>query len=212
MELLFLFKGLVLGLAVGTPLGPVGAICISRTLDHGAKAGLATGFGAALADGVYTLLASIGLFKIGHLLADLQLWLQLVGGSILLIVAGYLWWRHWQPTHAAEARQHTLLYIASGLFLTLTSPTTILSFLLFFTTLGLEAAPGVSALTAMLCGVVAGSMVWWSVLSLSLERLGQMFSARTIRHINLTAAGLVGMFACYALAQGAVGLSLQSYH
>ena len=209
MELLFLFKGLLLGLAVGTPLGPVGALCISRTLDHGARAGLATGFGAALADGVYTILASIGLFKVGHVLADLQLWLQLVGGGILLIVAGCLWWRHWQPQHTQEAKQHDVFYILSGLFVTLTSPTTILSFLLFFTSLGIQAPPGLSAMVAMLCGVIAGSMVWWVTLSLSLERLGQMFSATTVRAINLTAAGLVGLFAFYALAQGIVGFSLQ---
>lgn len=82
--LLFFFKGLAIGLAIAAPVGPIGVLCIQRSLHDGFKIGLMTGLGAALADGFYGLVAALGLTAISSLLITQQFWIRLIGGLFLL--------------------------------------------------------------------------------------------------------------------------------
>src|SRR6185295_11026735 len=83
MLALFL-KGLIIGFAIAAPVGPIGVLCIQRSLHDGFKIGLMTGFGAALADGTYGLIAGFGLTALSSLLIDHQFWIRLIGGLFLL--------------------------------------------------------------------------------------------------------------------------------
>src|SRR3990167_10844249 len=83
MTMLFL-KGLLIGFAIAAPVGPIGVLCIQRSLHDGFKVGLMTGLGAALADGTYGLIAGFGLTAISSLLVAQQFWIRVIGGLFLL--------------------------------------------------------------------------------------------------------------------------------
>src|SRR5205085_8581760 len=79
----FFFKGLVLGFAIAAPVGPIGVLCIRRSLAEGQAAGLATGLGAATADALYGCVAAFGLTVISSFLVQQRFWLGLIGGGFL---------------------------------------------------------------------------------------------------------------------------------
>src|SRR5690349_8507582 len=82
--LIFFLKGLLIGLAIAAPVGPIGILCIQRSLQEGFKIGLFTGLGAAMADGTYGLMAGFGLTAISSLLVSYQFWIRILGGLFLL--------------------------------------------------------------------------------------------------------------------------------
>ncbi len=85
MELLdTLFRGLVIGFSIAAPVGPVGVLCIRRTLANGRSAGFLSGLGAASADALYWCVAALGLTSVSGFLVDQQLLLRHVGGAFLL--------------------------------------------------------------------------------------------------------------------------------
>src|SRR5579872_5676039 len=79
-------KGLIIGFAIAAPVGPIGVLCIQRSLHDGFKVGLMTGLGAAFADGVYGLIAGFGLTAISSLLIAHKFWIQIIGGLFLIYV------------------------------------------------------------------------------------------------------------------------------
>ncbi len=84
MEMSFLAKGLIIGFAVAAPVGPIGILCIRRTLEFGRFSGFVSGLGAALADTLYGVVAAFGLTLISDLLLAGQFWLRLFGGIFLI--------------------------------------------------------------------------------------------------------------------------------
>ena len=83
MEIGFLIRGLIIGFSIAAPVGPIGVLCIRRTLAEGRAAGLISGLGAATADAIYGCIAGFGLTFISNLLIDQQMWLRLFGGAFL---------------------------------------------------------------------------------------------------------------------------------
>jgi len=124
MSVLLFGKGILLGLAIAAPLGPIGALCISRTLERGFWAGVAGGLGTALADGAYALMAAAGFAAFAVLLDTISIPLQLLGGAFLL----WLGWKSFQPKPPATAARvgaRDLLSTTGATFLlTITNPAT----------------------------------------------------------------------------------------
>src|SRR5688572_22097848 len=83
MDLSFLYRGLIIGFSIAAPVGPIGVLCIRRTLAESRALGLATGLGAAVADGFYGIVAAFGLTAISDLLVRQENWLRLLGGIFL---------------------------------------------------------------------------------------------------------------------------------
>ncbi|MCB6177504.1 LysE family translocator [Rhodobacter sp. Har01] len=197
------WKSLLLGLAVAAPLGPIGALCINRTLDRGFRAGVAGGLGTALADALYASLAAAGFAAFASLLARVQLPLMVAGGLFLLwLGAQSLRPRPARP--AAQVGARDLLGTTAATFaLTMANPMTILSFAALFAGLGLAAAAGPGAAMLVVAGVFCGSMLWWVLLSggvaLARHRLPPAFALWTAR---ASGAVLIG-FAVWALVSAA---------
>ena len=166
MDVSYLARGLVIGFAIAAPVGAIGLLCIRRTLADGRLAGFVSGLGAATADAFYGAVAALGLTAVSAAIVDHQDVVRLVGGVFLC----YLGVRTALSQPAAEARSGSARGLAaaygSTLALTLTNPTTILSFAAVFAGLGLGAAAGdrLSALL-MVLGVFLGSGLWWLILS-----------------------------------------------
>ena len=155
-----LLSGIAVGFAVAMPVGPIGVLCIKRSLKEGVFAGLATGLGAATADASYGLLVALGVSFSG-LLAQAEA-LQL-GGGILIVLLGFNSLRgFFKPLPTAEAPSRGLLAAWLGTYLlTLTNPMTILAFVGLIAGLGTASAAGPFMLVL---GVFLGSLLWWMIL------------------------------------------------
>jgi threonine/homoserine/homoserine lactone efflux protein len=201
MDISFLFRGLVIGFSIAAPVGPIGVLCIRRTLTEGRASGLVSGLGAATADAVYGSIAGFGLTLISGFLVDQQTWLRLIGGAFLC----YLGIRTLLATPAegaAPVKGNGLVgAYASTLFLTLTNPLTILSFAAIFAGLGLASTSGsyISAATLVL-GVFVGSAAWWLLLSGGVSLLRSRFGARAMRWVNRISGGIITIFGVLALS------------
>ena len=84
MRIVFFLKGLLLGISIAAPIGPIGLLCIQRTIAHGRKSGLVSGLGAATADGFYGMVAGLGLTAVAAIPMSVQVWVRLIGGAFLL--------------------------------------------------------------------------------------------------------------------------------
>jgi threonine/homoserine/homoserine lactone efflux protein len=185
------WRGALLGFAIAAPVGPIGLLCIQRTLTAGRLHGLVSGLGAATADALYGCVAGFGLTLIATFLVDQRLWLGLAGGLFLC----YLGVRTFQTPpvlRAAQVQTNTLLgAYGSILFLTLTNPMTILSFVAIFSGLGLANRQGdYLAASLLVLGVFCGSAAWWLLLSSGVSFLRGRITPQILRWINRI-AGLV---------------------
>ncbi len=176
-----LLKGLILGFSIAAPVGPIGVLCIRRSLVHGRLAGFLSGLGAATADGLYGLLAAFGLAAALNNVNQASGWLvglRIVGGLFL----GYLAIKTMfsRPASAAATAQADNLWAmyASTLFLTLTNPMTILSFATVFAGLGITAYGWDSVW--LVVGVTLGSALWWLLLSGGVSLLRERVQGYTI--------------------------------
>lgn len=199
MELLLFARSLLLGLAIAAPLGPIGALCINRTLERGFWAGVAGGLGTAFADAIYASLAAIGFSTFAVALAVIDSPLKLLGGLFML----WLGWKSMMPKPpraAAEVGARDLFgTIAATFVLTITNPMTILAFAAMFAALGLTDTPGAFNAAIVVTGVFAGSLLWWFVLSggvvIARRRLPPEFSKWVSRLSGLVLIG----FGLYSL-------------
>ncbi len=174
-ELPLVLRGLMIGFSIAAPVGPIGVLCIRRTLAEGRVYGFVSGLGAATADGFYGTLAALGLTLVSSFLLDQANWLRLIGGAYLCYL-GVKTFRSQPAQKAAEAKGRGLLgAYTSTLFLTLTNPLTIFAFAAIFAGVGAEAAAGntFGALNVVL-GVFLGSTAWWLIL----VTLTSLFRAR----------------------------------
>ena len=193
-------QSMLIGLSIAAPVGQIGVLAIQRTLDHGRAAGLATGLGAAFADAVYGAVGAFGVTTLIAWLLGIKTWLGLFGAAFLLWLA----WRIATKPVVRSAGGHpppgTLVRYVSGTFLlTLSNPTTILSFMAVFGALA-GRAPAASP-WAMVSGVLVGSALWWLILAGVVGLLRDRFDARWQRAVNLCSAALLAGLAVWQLAQ-----------
>lgn len=197
--MLFL-KSMVLGLAIAAPLGPIGALCINRTLERGFVAGAAGGLGTALADAVYATLAAVGFAAFSAGLAQIDMPLRLVGGAFML----WLGWKSFAPKPASAAARvsaRDLLGTTAATFLlTITNPMTILSFAALFAGLGLASASGLSGAWPVVVGVFAGSMLWWCLLSGGVALVHHRLPAGFAIWVSRVSGGILIGFGLWAVA------------
>jgi len=190
----FLLKGLVLGFSIAAPVGPIGVLCIRRTLSEGPAIGLATGLGAAAADGLYGALAGFGLTWLTRALVAQQIWIGL-GGGLFLLFLGITTFRAHPAAQSATASGAGLGGAFTSTFvLTLTNPMTILSFVAVFAGLGLGAGAAGASAALLVAGVVLGSAAWWLLLSALVARLRSRFDAARMRWVNLFSGTLITAF------------------
>jgi threonine/homoserine/homoserine lactone efflux protein len=193
-SLQLLLRGALAGLAISAPVGPVNVLCVSRTISKGRSGGIVSGLGAAAADTIYGAIAGFSIsFVIGWLEREL-FWIRLVGG-LLLIAIGVVYYRK-RPKSLRETapRDSAASDIATTFLLTLTNPTTTLSFLAVLAVLGLgERRPW--ALTVFLVsGIFAGAMFWWTALALISGHFRDRFDDRAVLWMNRIAALAIGGF------------------
>ncbi|MDR3514752.1 MAG: LysE family transporter [Azospirillaceae bacterium] len=210
-----LAQGAALGFAIAAPVGPIGLLCIRRTLVQGAGVGLASGVGAAAADACYGLLTALGLGTLASLLVAHTALLR-IGGGLLLAVLGLMALRHavvatGTTNQTGGGRPATGLFLAFGstFVLTLANPATILSFAGAVAALaspGDTAAGSLETTTgnglALVAGVFAGSVAWWLILVSGVSVARHALSATAIRVIEAIAGAAFLGLGAYAIRAG----------
>jgi threonine/homoserine/homoserine lactone efflux protein len=200
MDIRFLLRGLIIGFSIAAPVGPIGVLCIRRTLAKGRLSGLVSGLGAATADAIYGCVAGFGLTFISNILVSQQIWLRLIGGAFLCYL-GLKTFLSKPAEQAASAEGNGLVgAYASTFFLTLTNPMTILSFAAIFAGLGVAGASGndVSAGTLVL-GVFMGSALWWLILSGVADVFRTKLNPLRLRWVNRISGVIITGFGLLAL-------------
>lgn len=197
-----LLRGILLGLAVAMPVGPIGVLCIQRSLAGGFWTGFSGGIGTAVADAVYAALAASGFAILGDSIGSVQDILRWGGAAFIL-------WLGWKTVTAPVAEQaaglpqqtslsqqgRPIRLFAVTFALTMSNPTTILSFTALFAGLGLATEPTLAAAASAVAGVFTGSLLWWAVLSGGVAALRQRIGQDARRWINRIAGGALIVFA-----------------
>jgi threonine/homoserine/homoserine lactone efflux protein len=202
MEVPLLFRGLILGFAIAAPVGPIGLLCIQRTLSQGRVVGLASGLGAATADAFYGAVAAFGLTLVSSFLIEQQFWLALVGG-LFLCYLGVTTLLASPASQAAKSEANGIggAYLSTFL-LTITNPMTILSFVAIFAGAGLAAA-GNNAWSSVwiVLGVFLGSAAWWLLLSGGVSLLRSHINANVLLWVNRVAGAILVLFGVLAISR-----------
>ncbi len=193
-------KALGIGLLLAVPLGPIGLLCLRRSLTQGMAAGMAVGLGAATADGLYAAVAAFALGLVAPYVAETG-WLSLVGGTALIAIGSKDLMHRDTATAPPTLRGQIGIY-AGVVLLTLTNPATVLTFGAII--LGLGLVPDMAApLDGLIfvAGVFLGSTAWWVVLSAIGGHVGDRLPPSTIRWTRRAAGAAFVAFGIYALAR-----------
>ena len=185
MDLFFFFKGLIIGFSIAAPVGPIGVLCIRRTLAESRVSGFVSGLGAATADAFYGCIAGFGLTFISSFLMHQQSWFRFVGGAFLFYLGIKTFLARPAEQSASERRNGLPAAYASTFFLTLTNPMTILAFAAIFAGLGVASGGGnyISA-GVLVLGVFLGSTLWWFILCGGVGLFREKFNLQALRWVN----------------------------
>lgn len=200
MDVMVFFKAALIGLSIAAPVGPIGLLCIQRTLAHGARIGIASGLGAASADACYGAVGAFGLSALIQAFVALAAPLTVVGALFI----GWLGVQTWRTRPAGEAARaddeiRPGKAFASVFALTLTNPMTILSFMAVFAAIGGAAEPMFDEAMVMVVGVFVGSALWWMTLALGVAAVRHKLGPSLMRAINRLAGGFLIGFAGWQL-------------
>ena len=196
MSLAFLYKGLLLGFSVAAPVGPIGVLCINRTINKNFTSGFVSGLGAATADLIYGLIAGLGLTVISTFLVNQKTWIQIIGLAFLIFTGIKTIIKKDNGFEFKPVTDMGLLKdYFSTLFLTITNPVTILFFIAVFAGLGIaDTINGVQPVIQLMTGVFLGSCIWWLFLSGITTKLKTRLSNNALKKINLISGILILFF------------------
>jgi threonine/homoserine/homoserine lactone efflux protein len=186
MLLLFLLKGIAVGIVIAVPVGPVGVLCVRRTIFDGRLFGFLSGLGAASADTIFGIVAGFGLTVVSDLLLDFQSWLRAAGGLFLVYIGFSALRKRIARYETPEKSAENLLSAYLSTFaLTITNPVTILAFLGIFAGVGFTGEEATLGRAAMLvAGVLLGSLIWWLGISLGAGFFRKSFGERHLTLLN----------------------------
>ena len=206
MDITILLRGIIIGFSIAAPVGPIGVLCIRRTLNDGRTIGFASGMGAATADALYGCVAAFGLTLVSDFLIGQKFWLSLIGGLFLITLGVKNFTSRPADSSSPDSPSGRGLVAAyaSTLFLTITNPGTILSFLVIFAGLGIVNETRMVfvhfAAFILVIGVFIGSALWWLSLSLGVGFFRDKFNATAMVWVNrisgiiITTFGMVALF------------------
>ena len=202
------FKGVLVGMLMAAPVGPVNVLVIRRTLVHGRLAGLFSGLGSALADCVFGAIAAFGISILQTFLEQERNFVSIAGAAILLVMGIKLLSRPVPAIAAGKDPTGLVADLTSAFFLTLTNPITVLSFLAIFAAFGVKADGTVLADDWLLiAGVLAGAILWWTLVVEAVCLFRDRFTTTGLTWANRIAAYVILAFACGVAAEVALRLA-----
>jgi threonine/homoserine/homoserine lactone efflux protein len=202
VEIEFLAKGVMVGFVASIPLGPVGVLCIQRTINKGRISGLFSGMGAATVDSFFALVAALGLTFIINFIEEQQFYFQLLGGGVLILLGT----RIFNTNPVRQIRRHRkkknklVEDFFSVLFLTLSNPLAIFLFVAGFAGIGLVTSKDSSIKSSLIiAGVFFGALLWWALLTFFVDLFRKKFRLKQLWWINKIAGILIIVFGVVAM-------------
>jgi threonine/homoserine/homoserine lactone efflux protein len=200
-----ILKGLIIGLFLSVPLGPIGMLCIQRTLNRGRKHGIATGIGATTSDIVYSVITLFSLSFVLDVIEQNKLIIQICGSVIMIIFGLYIFRSHpaTQPKPNEKA-QHTLFGdFISSFGLTLSNPLVLFVLIALFARFNFIDIK--TTLYHTLCGILAilgGALLWWLTLTFLASHFRHMFNRHGLRVLNQITGSVIMLIGLVGLISG----------
>jgi threonine/homoserine/homoserine lactone efflux protein len=195
MHLLAFMKAVGIGVAVAAPVGPMSLLCMRRTLTTGWRTGLGTGLGIATGDGIYALVAALGLAGVARFMLAHDKPLHILAGLFLLYLGIRTFFARPEQTRSPDrVSASTTSVYASAVLLTLTNPPTIVSFAAIFTVLAPPTGFNVQTALVTVAGVFLGSSLWWLVLTAAVSFVRHAIGPRTRRVVDGISGAVLGFF------------------
>lgn len=199
MENNLLVQGLIIGFSIAIPVGPIGLLCIRKSLAEGHLPGFIIGLGAATADALYGCLAAFGLSFVSNLLISQEIWFRLIGGVFLCYIGVKTFNAHPAEKSTETNGRGLLSSYVSTFFLTLTNPMTILAFVGIFAALGLGDGLNYTSAATLVLGVFLGSALWFLMLSFVVTLFRNKISHVGLGWVNRISGVLIIAFGVIAI-------------
>lgn len=200
MDLILFIKGIVAGFIIAAPVGPVGILCVQRTLAKGMPVGLTAGFGGAVADTIFGAVAAFGLTFIADFLLRNETWMRLGGGILLLALGLHGCFKHVSVMTAPPSVRGAAGDGVSAFILTITNPITMLTFSPVFLAVGaVVPQDDRPAAWSLILGVFAGSCLWWLMLCTLAELFRRRLNSARMLIIHRLSAGMILFFGVVVL-------------
>jgi threonine/homoserine/homoserine lactone efflux protein len=191
--LIDLVKGVLVGIVIALPVGPVGVLCVRRTLFEGPSYGFVSGLGAATADTIFGIVAGFGLTIVRDVLLRYQDWLGAAGGVFLIYVGVRALVRGGDGEPEPVEDEALFAAYASTFALTITNPITILAFAGIFAKVGVSEHGGFLDTGVLVGGVFVGSLLWWLGLSFGIAWLRRVTGTVRLVWLNRISGGILGV-------------------
>jgi threonine/homoserine/homoserine lactone efflux protein len=207
MSFTYLPWGIIIGLIMAAPIGPVNIICIRRALTKGPMNGFVVGLGAAIADGFFGAVAAFGLAGLTGFIEQFNSWIEVVGGIVLLAIAAKLWFSHPHADDVKDTYKDRLKAACGTFLLTLTNPLTVLGFVAIFVGLGLsEMGNNLMNATLISIGILMGSCLWWAIVSFGSVKLAKGLSDKGLERVNHISAIIIFVFGLFSILKNIIDL------
>ena len=202
MELGFFIKGLIVGFLASIPLGPVGVLCIQRTINKGRFSGIISGMGAATVDSFFALVAALGLTFIINFIEEQQFFIQIIGGGVVVFLGAKIFYTNPVKQIRRHRRKKNKLIedYFSVLFLTISNPLAIFLFVAAFAGIGIVSSKDNSLDSSLIVGgVFVGAMAWWAILTFFIDLFRKRFRLKQLWWINKIAGVILVIFGALAM-------------
>jgi threonine/homoserine/homoserine lactone efflux protein len=200
MEAAAFVQGLFVGFFACSPIGPIGLLCIKRTLTHGRLAGLVSVLGASTVDGIYCCIAGFGITFIADVLERAHDWIQLVGGLLIAIIGIVIVLSEPPKPRNNSDKRGLIDAFLSAFLLTLANPIPLLVFTAAFAALGVPGWKGdYVAAGKLVSGVIIGSAIWAPILAFTAGMAAQRMDRMHLRMVNSVSGGIIAAFGSIVL-------------
>lgn len=180
--MMYLLKGISIGLLFGVPVGAVGTLTLQRTITNNKISGLITGLGSSTADVIYALIGVFGITFISSFLLEFQIAINILG-SIFILYLGFKTF-HKKMVLKEESKINYLKQYLSSFLIGITNPTAILSFIFAFSYMNVESSANATSRILVVLGVLLGTLIWWSVLVVLGTYLKKKMNDKLVQKVN----------------------------
>lgn len=192
--------GIIAGLIASIPLGPIGVLCVQRTLNTSHRAGFISGLGAATADTSFAALAVFALAWVTGFIDKYEIWVEVVGGILIVIFGLTIFLKKIERPKKVISKGSYFSNYFSVLFITLPNPAYFFFFVMIFAAMGISGMEiDVSQKWLIVLGVFTGAASWWFLLTWTVNKLRKRFTLHTMWWINKISGGIIVLLGAYAI-------------
>ena len=205
-----IYKGIIIGIIVSAPMGPIGILCVQRTLNRGRMHGLVTGMGAMVSDLIYASITLIGMGFVHNILEANEQLLQYVGSLVIIFFGIGIFFTNplkiLKPTTSAPETRYNHDFI-TAFFLTLSNVAIVFLFISLFARFNYSPLDtNWFTFSVGLISIGLGALAWWFFITTYVSKLKRYFNRQSLKFFNrivgsiLILLGVLGIVGAYLLS------------